>query len=151
MQAMKFKDKVAAIIVLFLLFLVLRYEYLVSVKQVPSSATRKNEESLFNGLTSNELFRLISNKHEFILIDVRSSVEYDKGHIPGALSIPFSEIKSKIGQFNKTDSIILYCESGPWSRVAYNDLKKLGFENVRILINGIVGWKWEIGGELEKK
>ncbi|MDH3974990.1 MAG: rhodanese-like domain-containing protein [Deltaproteobacteria bacterium] len=147
---MKFKDKVSVAVVLFLLFLALRYEYMESVRQIPSSRSNENKEALFDGITSSELSRLITNKHEFVLIDVRSSGEYRKGRIPGALSIPFSGIKSKISRYNKSDTIILYCESGPWSRVAYSELKKMGFENIRILINGIVGWKWEIGGQLEK-
>ena len=148
---MKLKDKISAVVVIFLLFLVIRYEYNESIKQIPSSAVKENKESLFDGLTSNELSRLIANKHKLILIDVRSAGEFDRGHIPGAISIPFSEIKSKINQYDKKESIILYCESGPWSRAAYKDLKNLGFENLRILINGIVGWKWEIKGQLESK
>lgn len=150
MRAMKFKDLVSAIVVILLLFLVLRYEYTESVKQIPSSRSNTKQDALFDGVTSSELSRLIENKHNFILIDVRTSSEYKKEHIPGAVSIPFSQIKSKINQFKKSDAIILYCESGPWSRVAYNDLKKMGFQNIRILINGIVGWKWEIGGQVEK-
>ena len=145
---MKLKDIITALIVLLLLFLVILYEYKESKKQIPTSASKENKESLFNGVTSNELSRLIENKHKFLLIDVRTKSEFNKGHISGAISIPFSQIKSDISQYNKKDSIILYCESGPWSKVAYKDLKNLGFDNVRILINGIVGWKWEIKGTL---
>ena len=145
---MKIKDIIAALVVFSLLTLVIIYEYRVSVEQIPSSASDRRENALFDGVTSKELSRLIAKKSNVTIIDVRSPGEYEDGQIPGAISIPFSEIKSKSTQHNKNDALILYCESGPWSKVAYNDLKELGFENIRILTNGIVGWKWEIKGEL---
>ncbi|MGE5223700.1 MAG: rhodanese-like domain-containing protein [Omnitrophica WOR_2 bacterium] len=44
-----------------------------------------------------------------IIIDVRDLSSYDAGHIPGALSIPASELGSRLGEFKKDEWIITYC------------------------------------------
>jgi 3-mercaptopyruvate sulfurtransferase SseA len=44
-----------------------------------------------------------------IFIDVRGSDIYQQGHIPGALSIPLSDISGNISGVNPTDWIIPYC------------------------------------------
>ncbi len=72
-----------------------------------------------------------------ILIDVRSSQEYEDNHIDGAININVDDIlntegalvynNSEIG-FNKT--IIVYCRSGARSKNAANKLVELGYTNV---------------------
>ena len=72
-----------------------------------------------------------------ILIDVRSSAEYESRHIDGAININVDDIlnsngslvydNSEIG-FNKT--IIVYCRSGSRSNNAANKLIELGYTNV---------------------
>ena len=44
-----------------------------------------------------------------VIVDVRDKVYYDGGHIPGAISIPLSEIESRLGELDQSDWIILYC------------------------------------------
>lgn len=72
-----------------------------------------------------------------ILIDVRSSAEYESRHIDGSININVDDIlnsngalvydNSEIG-FNKT--IIVYCRSGSRSNNAANKLIELGYTNV---------------------
>lgn len=44
-----------------------------------------------------------------VVVDVRDKVYYDDGHITGSISIPLSEIESRLGELNQSDWIILYC------------------------------------------
>lgn len=44
-----------------------------------------------------------------VVVDVRDRVYYDDGHITGSISIPLSEIESRLGELNQSDWIILYC------------------------------------------
>lgn len=85
-----------------------------------------------------ELKEFIKNK-EALLIDVRSNQEYEEGHINGAINIPSYNIKKEIEEKarNKEKIIILYCTSGARSRIAKNELEKLGYENVYNLKGGI--------------
>ena len=44
-----------------------------------------------------------------VFVDVRDKAYFDSGHIPGAKSIPLSEIEERHGELNREDWIILYC------------------------------------------
>ena len=74
-----------------------------------------------------------------LLIDVRSSQEYDEGHINGAINIPSYNIKKEIEKIikNKNQPIILYCSTGARSRKAKMELEKLEYENVYNLQGGM--------------
>jgi phage shock protein E len=72
-----------------------------------------------------------------IIVDVREPVEFDSGHVEGAINIPSSELISgaKLLQDTPKDTeIILYCQSGNRSNVAKEFLSGIGFTN---LVNGI--------------
>lgn len=43
------------------------------------------------------------------LIDVRRKVDFDEGHINGAISIPKDELNEKMNTLSKTDVHVLYC------------------------------------------
>ncbi len=143
------KERLSIAAVFAAMLLVAVYEYRESVKQIPSSGGK--EEALFMGVSSRELQEMINRGDDFILVDVRSPSEYRNGHIPGAISIPFPEIKAGMKELDRTKTVVLYCRSGPWSRIAYREFRDAGFSDVRVLRNGIVGWKWEVNGAIEKK
>lgn len=67
-----------------------------------------------------------------IWIDVRSSEEFNQGHLPGALNIVHTDIASKIAAVttDKNAEIKLYCRSGRRSGLALEALQKLGYSNV---------------------
>ncbi len=46
------------------------------------------------------------------LVDVRKREDYEKGHIPNAISIPYEELESKMDGLNRDYPIIVYCYSG---------------------------------------
>jgi len=74
-----------------------------------------------------------------IVVDVRSSQEYEEGHICGAINIPEYKINCKIDKAltNKEKEIVLYCSSGIRSKDAYKKLIKLGYKNVYNLYRGL--------------
>jgi rhodanese-related sulfurtransferase len=43
-----------------------------------------------------------------VFVDVRDAESYAQSHIPGALSIPLSELPNRIGELNPSDWIITY-------------------------------------------
>jgi len=69
-----------------------------------------------------------------LLLDVRSSGEFNSGHIEGALNIPVGELQSRIGEIeNKERALVVYCASGVRSRSAASMLREHGFEEVHDL------------------
>jgi len=67
-----------------------------------------------------------------VVIDVRTPQEFQAGHVPGALLIPYEQIGQKIASANvaKDDHVVLYCRSGRRSGIAMSTLKSMGFSNV---------------------
>lgn len=77
-----------------------------------------------------------------ILIDVRTTPEYEAKHIENAISIPLNKVEKTITKeiTSKKTPIIVYCQSGTRSKEAYEILKKLGYTQVYNL--GSID-KWE--------
>ena len=57
-----------------------------------------------------ELRRLI--QEGAVLIDVRSSEEFDEGSVPGAINIPIDLLPDNIGKIPTDKPIIVFCKSG---------------------------------------
>jgi rhodanese-related sulfurtransferase len=76
-------------------------------------------------------YKDISN--EYILIDVRSNEEYSNSHFNNFINIPLPNILNGIKPFNRNSKIILYCDQGRRSQIAYRLLKSIGYNNVYIL------------------
>lgn len=66
-----------------------------------------------------------------IIIDVRSGIEYDRGHIPDAFHIPVDRIKANADRLKETKRpIIICCNSGDRSATAVQILKSKGLKKV---------------------
>lgn len=90
----------------------------------------------YKTITENEANELISN--DAIIIDVRSSQEYDTGHIEDSINIPVENISTV--DYDKDKVIIVYCASGVRSASAAKTLIDLGYTNVYNLDGGLINW-----------
>jgi rhodanese-related sulfurtransferase len=70
------------------------------------------------------------NSHDYVLIDVRDESEYKEGHIPTAINIPANIIASKQDSLPKEKKIIVYCNAGSRSYMAYRKLMRMEYKNV---------------------
>ncbi len=70
-----------------------------------------------------------------VILDVRTDTEYKLGHYPEAVHIPTAkladEVETKIP--DKTQGVLIYCNTGQRSRYAADLLKKKGYESVRYI------------------
>ncbi|UQA59962.1 ArsR/SmtB family transcription factor [Polyangium aurulentum] len=79
---------------------------------------------------------------EVTVVDVRPTEEYCAGHIPGAISIPISELKKRLAKLPKDREIVAYCR-GPycvWAVEAVELLRKKGYRAHRMEL-GVVDWR----------
>ena len=69
------------------------------------------------------------------VIDVRTDAEFQAGHLPSAINIPYDVITSRVSELpaDKSRTIVLYCRSGRRSGIAKTSLEQIGFTSV---ING---------------
>ena len=87
---------------------------------------------------------LMDSESGYIIIDARTQEEYDQGHIPGAILIPEYEIADRAEKElpDKNQLILVYCRSGRRSKIAAEELVKLGYTNVKEF-GGIIDWEYE--------
>jgi rhodanese-related sulfurtransferase len=79
---------------------------------------------------------------EVLVLDVRPAEEYVAGHIPGALSIPLSELEDRLEQLPVDQEIVAYCR-GPYCLFAVEAVELLrahGFKATR-LEDGVSDWR----------
>src|SRR5438093_6914568 len=77
------------------------------------------------------------------LIDVREQVEWDAGHVAGALFIPRGQLEQQIEAAvpDKATEIVLYCRSGARSGLGTQQLQQLGYTDVTNMAGGILAWE----------
>lgn len=86
----------------------------------------------------------LQGNHHKIIIDVREPVEVKQGYIPGAINIPLSQMKNRIGEIPKDKIVYLYCRSGMRSKQAARILQKNGYRELAHLHGGIMSWNGKI-------
>jgi phage shock protein E len=66
-----------------------------------------------------------------LVIDVRSAGEFTAGHLPRAVNIPLSEIETVIERKtnDKSQVLLLYCQTGARSGQAKSRLRVMGYDN----------------------
>ena len=82
-------------------------------------------------LSAAELEKVLREKKDtYVLVDVRDEFEFAEGHIAGAVNIPAETFASKSGVLPKDKGIIVYCNSGGRSYMAYRKLMKLAYPTI---------------------
>ncbi len=94
-------------------------------------------------MDNTELNRKIQAGEAMTVIDVRSSAEYDKGHVPGAVHMPFWKAFVMAKKLNRPQqqTVVVYCEHGPRAWIAKQALKQAGFAQVLYLTGHMAGWR----------
>ena len=85
--------------------------------------------------------RELDQKKGMMLLDVRTTKEYGKGHIPGAVHIPLDEIGDRIKKVKKDKELVVYCQSGTRSIWAIKRLMGMGYKNLVNLKGGYSAWQ----------
>ncbi|MBU3113455.1 rhodanese-like domain-containing protein [Clostridium lacusfryxellense] len=95
----------------------------------------KNVENI----SGEEAVKLIREKKDLIVIDVRSKGEYQTGHINGSKLMPVSEMASRITELEKFRGkpILVHCASGGRSPKAVNVLLKNKFGPIYHMNHGL--------------
>lgn len=108
----------------------------------------KNRESM-EAIDATELSRRLKDG-TVTLIDVRPTIEYEAGHIPGAISWPVETLRKRLRELSKKSTVVAYCR-GPYclqSDEAVALLLKQGFTAQR-LEYGLPEWRAE-GRKIER-
>jgi len=97
--------------------------------------------SVSKNVNKEEFAKLIAAK-KGILLDVRTSEEFNGGFIEGAMNVDINdkEFKNEINKLDMSAPIYVYCQSGGRSGRAMATMKKMGFKEIYNLKGGYGGW-----------
>jgi rhodanese-related sulfurtransferase len=101
-------------------------------------------DSLIIGLSE---ARRLFQQEEAIFVDARPESQYAEGHIQGALNIPWQDVDryfvETADRLGSAPTVITYCdgESCDLSHELALFLQEMGFEDVRVLVNGWTVWQ----------
>ena len=99
----------------------------------------------YEQITPQEAKTIMDTEKDYIIIDARTDEEFAEEHIEGAIMIPEYEIADRAEKelSDKEQLILVYCRSGRRSKIASEELVKLGYTNVKEF-GGIIDWPYEI-------
>lgn len=102
-------------------------------------------------ITSPTAAKLLEEKKDIIVLDIRTANEFSEGHIKGATNIDFNNksFESNIAKLDKDKTYLVHCAAGGRSGKSLATFKKLGFKSIYHLDDGFNGWK-SAGKPVEK-
>lgn len=131
------------------------YQDLVAVAELRIAEVNALAETFFAEVDGAEpvamadLRKGLAEGEEITLVDVRPEVEYQAGHVPGAINIPVAHLAEKMADLPKDSPIVAYCR-GPYcvmAATAVQQLREAGFPAARLEI-GYPDWlHLRAGGE----
>jgi rhodanese-related sulfurtransferase/thiol-disulfide isomerase/thioredoxin len=108
-------------------------------------ASAEANAAAYRSITPEDVKKMLDGNEPFVLVDVRSTGEFDASHIKGAVSVPVETIVGgkPAGLDDLNAKIVVYCETGARSRVAAEELTELGYTNVYDM-GGLDKWTYGI-------
>lgn len=95
-------------------------------------------------LSQQEWVSKLENDSNAVILDVRTSEEWEEGYIENALHIDIYKGQGfiyEVDALDKTKNYYLYCKAGGRSAQACSIMNQLGFENTYNLIGGMMHWE----------
>lgn len=89
------------------------------------------------------LERIKRKDSELLILDVRTPEEFAKGHVPGAVNVPYTHLPARISDLPGAGSkdIVLYCETGIRSERAAERLREHGYTRLKHLEGDMQAWQ----------
>ncbi|MDT8452270.1 MAG: rhodanese-like domain-containing protein [Gammaproteobacteria bacterium] len=105
-------------------------------------AEYEHRTNRFEQVSPVNAIRVINNSDNAVIVDVRDSGAYKKGHIKGAINVPLSQLKDRQDTLSpeKDAPVLVCCNSGATSSKASRMLSQAGYTNVHNIAGGINGW-----------
>ena len=106
--------KIIVIILIILIFII-----------VLSTSSQKSVTRIDNKNDFSEILK----KDDTVIIDVRTKDEYNSGHIPKAINIPYNELETKV-TYDKDKHIVVYSKNDSRSHMATVILEEMGYKKI---------------------
>ncbi len=109
------------------------YGYISSVDETGITLQKGDVISL-------EEFKTYVGKGDVQIVDVRGLTEYEAGHMAGADHVFAGTLPDNLGKISRDKEVIIHCQAGDRSSIAYSILVRNGFTNVKNYAGGMQEW-----------
>jgi rhodanese-related sulfurtransferase len=94
-------------------------------------------------MRADELAKRIADRRAPTVVDVRTNIEFRRGHIQGAIHAPIWQIVLRLAPLppDKGAELVVLCELGPRAMMAKALLGFLGYRRVALLAGHMAGWR----------
>lgn len=134
------------------IFILIMVFGVINFRMKTSDVWRKSPQNLkYETIKPKDLMNRITQKDEPIIVDTRIKEDFKRGHIEGAVNLPYTNFKkmSKVLTPEIKKEIFIYSDDEERSKTICEFLTALGFSKIRNLDGGIIGWV-NSGGEIVK-
>ena len=94
-------------------------------------------------IAQQQVKKLIDIGEDVVFIDLRSTEEFGKGHLPGAKSIPVEALRERWKEIPTAGRVVLYCACPPGQKdemYAFTLLRQEKYRNITFLEAGFAEW-----------
>lgn len=108
-----------------------------------ANVARNKLDGCMQGIASTEVHEMLTGRKDFVFLDVRTQLEYERVHLPHSVLIPLAMLRARIGEVPEDEPVVTFSST---SRSAYEAaliLKSAGRKEVRVMDGGLVMWPYE--------
>lgn len=102
-----------------------------------------NTEPKVPQISVEDVKKSLDAQEKVILLDVRTTSEFDRGRIEKSINLPVQDVSSDIEKVipDKKQKVYVYCLSGSRSTEAVGEMMQKGYTNVYNITSGLLAWR----------
>ncbi|WPV65491.1 rhodanese-like domain-containing protein [Chitinophaga sp. LS1] len=112
------------------------YGYIPDINEWVNAGGLPEQETV---ISINEFKELYSN-NDIQIVDLRGATEYKSGHISKANNLFIGHLPENMNKISREKKVVIHCQSGDRSTIAYSLLAREGFKNVLNFSDGMNKW-----------
>ncbi len=128
---------------------IMNEETICSISPASTSAKAAPAVNGIPQMEPEELKRRLNAGEEVFVLDVREPKEFAAAQIGGHL-IPLNDLPQRIGELDRSRTIVVHCKLGGRSQKAAEFLAQAGFQKLHNLAGGIQAWSEKIDPNVPK-
>lgn len=123
--------------------MVIRISYSILLILSMLACKTDNYQSITKHVNVEEAKKLIENRPDLLIIDVRTPEEWKEGSLPGTINIDVKadDFEQNIMKLDTSKTYLVHCRSGKRSTKAVGIMEKNGFSHIYHLDGGYLAWK----------
>lgn len=92
-------------------------------------------------LSVHDLKRRLDQREKLTVLDVRTTAEWNAGHIDGAVQIHGGKLQERMHEVPRDKPVAVICGSGYRASIAASFLQRNGYEDVANVVGGMTAWR----------